>query len=63
MVTLDLNADEKEVLIDLLDDCLTDLRMEICDTDNIVYKQSLKNREAVIRKIIAELQQAAEPVA
>jgi hypothetical protein len=63
MVTLDLNEDEKQVLIDLLDDCLTDLRMEICDTDNIVYKQNLKNRKAVIRKIIAELQRAVEPIA
>lgn len=51
MIKLELVEDEALVLKDLLETCLTDLRVEIISTDNISYKEMLKKRKEVLLKL------------
>ncbi len=62
MVHLDLTADERELLVNTLMTCISDLRTEIRDTDRREYKEDLKQREAVYKKLLAALQAAPEVV-
>jgi hypothetical protein len=62
MIHLDLTSEETQVLVEMLDSCISDLRMEIMDTDSLSYKQMLKSRERVMKKILVTLQQAQEAV-
>ena len=63
MVHLDLTADERELLANTLMTCISDLRTEIRDTDRREYKEELKQREVVYKKLLAALQAAPEVVA
>ena len=58
MLHIDLTVEERDLLAEMLDSCLTDLRGEIMDTDRRAYKENLKQREALLRKIIAAVQEA-----
>ena len=60
MIHLDLTSEERQILVEMLDICISVLRMEIMDTDSLSYKQMLKSRELVMKKILAALQQAQE---
>ncbi len=63
MIHLDLTADERELLANTLTACIADLRTEIRDTDRREYKDDLKQREVVYKKLLAALQAAPEVVA
>jgi hypothetical protein len=63
MTPLMLNDDEREVLAEILDSEISDLRMEIMDTDTVAYKETLKNRERILKHILATLQQANQSIA
>ncbi len=52
---LELNAQEHEVLTDVLRHALGDLREEIYKTDVSTYKAPLKVDEAILKGIIARL--------
>jgi hypothetical protein len=52
---LELSGTEHEVLEDLLERALGDLREEIYKTDLADFKDTLKQREAVIRGLLARL--------
>lgn len=54
MIHLSLTEDETMVLKDLVETCLSDLRVEIHSTDNLSYKEMLKKR----KEIVVKLQQA-----
>jgi hypothetical protein len=58
MFQLELNLEEQEILTDILAVCLSDLRMEIADTDSQDYRGILKERKAVLIKILAALGKA-----
>jgi hypothetical protein len=60
MLHIDLTVAERDLLADMLDSCLTDLRGEISATHRYDYKEGLKQREALLRKIIAAVQEARE---
>ena len=53
--TLELNADELELLCDVLDSTIGDLSPEIADTDNPSYRRNLKARRQSLRDIRARL--------
>ncbi|HNS07917.1 MAG TPA: hypothetical protein PKZ26_02485 [Anaerolineaceae bacterium] len=53
---LHLDEEEKKILLDLLDTCISDLRQEIAGTDNINYKDMLKQRKQVLIKLFQALQ-------
>ena len=56
MVRLQLDEEEKAVLLQILENSIEELRAEISDTDNFEYKTMLKGRKAVLQKV----QQALE---
>lgn len=60
MVQIDLTTDEIEVLRDVLDSYLSDLRMEIADTDRMGFREMLKHRKRIIAKVLEALPSTAE---
>jgi hypothetical protein len=58
MVHLELSPAEAEVLRTALESYLSDLRMEIADTDSKDFRDRLKSRKATLRKIANELEAA-----
>ena len=56
MIELDLTREECEVLLETLESDLSDLRMEIADTDSLDFRDMLKGRKAVLAKVIEALQ-------
>jgi len=60
MLHIDLTTEERNLLDQMLDACLTELRGEVSATHNHQYKEDLKQREALLRKIIAAVHGATE---
>lgn len=58
MTHLDLNHQDTEVLEDVLESYLSDLRMEIADTDLQEYREGLKVKKDVLVKILEELKES-----
>jgi hypothetical protein len=57
MIHLELTQEEKEMLIDILENNLSDLRMEIADTDKMDFREMLKKQKAVLKKVLETLRQ------
>lgn len=55
MITLDLTAEERQELVEVLQGSLSELRMEIADTDSMDFRESLKERKRVITKVLEAL--------
>lgn len=55
MISLDLTPIECEILADVLDNYLSDLRMEIAATDSMDFRDKLKNRKSVVEKVLSTL--------
>jgi hypothetical protein len=55
VISLELSNEESEILVDVLTSHLSDLRMEIADTDQMDFREQLKQRKAVIEKAITGL--------
>jgi hypothetical protein len=60
MLQLDLNDEERRILLEILESDHSDLRMEIADTDSMDFREMLKRRKAVLAKAIGALKD--EPV-
>jgi len=56
MTTIELNEEEAGILLDILESHMSDLRMEIADTDSMDFREDLKAREAFLKKLIGRLQ-------
>jgi len=56
MSTLKLTPDENQLLQELLESALSDLRVEIVSTDRIEYKEALKERKSLIMDMLEKLQ-------
>jgi len=52
MPTLDLSPEQAEALADTLESYLSDLRMEIADTDLKDFRDKLKHRKALLNEIL-----------
>ena len=52
---LTLSVEEATILEDVLESYVSDLRMEIADTDLKDFRDQLKHREVVLKKIIEGL--------
>jgi hypothetical protein len=57
MIQLNLSAEEIALLKGILDSCLEDLRVEIHATDNMAYKDMLKERKDILLKLMNALPQ------
>ena len=55
MSQLELGPEEVEVLRQVLDTYLSDLRMEIAATDRMEFRDELKRQEAVLRQVLERL--------
>ena len=53
MMTLELNEQERQALIELLEREIPTLRDEIHHTDDYEYREFLKTREQVVKKLLA----------
>lgn len=55
MPTLELSVDEKERLLKALDRYVSDLRMEMSDTDSSFFREDLKKERDALQSIIDKL--------
>ncbi|MEK6634763.1 MAG: hypothetical protein AABY38_00265 [Planctomycetota bacterium] len=62
MIHLDITKEEKNILIEVLEEYISDLRMEVADTDNMDFREKLKNQEKVLKEILVTLRQVKENV-
>ncbi len=58
MINLDLTKEENDILAMVLESYLSDLRMEIADTDSMDFRESLKKRKDVLNKVLETLKSA-----
>jgi hypothetical protein len=58
MLTLDLTAKELEILEHVLADYVSDVGMEIANTDRLEFRDMLKERKALVRRILAAVRDA-----
>lgn len=61
MLTLDLTDSERTILVEALESYLSDLRMEIADTDRMDFREGLKNRKAALMKTLEQLRAGEAP--
>jgi len=57
MTQLDLTKEEKDILTEILENDLSDLRMEITDTDSLDFREMLKKQKEVLTKVLETLRQ------
>jgi hypothetical protein len=55
MIQLNLSNEEASTLNDVLTSYLSDLRMEIADTEQQEFRESLKQEEVLLKKILESL--------
>jgi hypothetical protein len=58
MIQLMITEEEQKLLIELLENDISDLRMEIADTDRQEYRNMLKGRESLMKNFQQKLEQA-----
>jgi hypothetical protein len=58
MIRIELTAEEAEMLHECLENYFSDLRMEIAGTENMHFRESLKEKEAFLLRIIQQLKPA-----
>ena len=56
MFNIEFDEEELQVLVDMIDTCIADLRAEIHATDNRDYKEMLKKRRQVVEKLKQSLE-------
>ncbi len=57
MLTISLETKEREILAWALTSAVSDLGAEIADTENMEFRQDLKERKAVLQSILKRLDQ------
>jgi len=55
MPTLELDASEARVLAEVLTDYVSDLRMEVANTDSMEVRDELKSRETFLKDLVLRL--------
>ena len=57
MIQIMITDEEHALLTVLLENAISDLRTEIVDTDRLEYREMLKNRKALMKKLLQEFTQ------
>lgn len=52
---INLTDNEAAMLKEILSDTLSDIRFEIANTERMTYREQIKEREALIKKLIEDL--------
>lgn len=55
MISLELTNEEKDLLVEVLESYISDLRMEVADTDSPFFKEQLKAKKEKLTKILNAL--------
>jgi hypothetical protein len=55
MIHLNLNPEERQILLEVLECYISDLTMEISDTDRLEFREMLKARRRTVIKVIESL--------
>lgn len=55
MTRLELNPTEKEMLREVLESFLSDLRLEVADTEKKAFREGLKKKEVFLKDMIGRL--------
>lgn len=55
MIHLDLNDEERQILLEVLENYISDLTMEISNTDRLEFREMLKSRRKAVIKVIDTL--------
>lgn len=58
---LELKEEERRILEEVLDAAVSDLRMEIADTDSYDFRQMLKGRKRTLMKVLEAVTEAGAP--
>jgi LPS O-antigen subunit length determinant protein (WzzB/FepE family) len=53
--TLNLNSEQAETLAKVLEDYVSDLRMEVADTDSQDFRDDLKKKEVFLKDLLRQL--------
>ncbi|HJW14973.1 MAG TPA: hypothetical protein VJ776_09760 [Thermoanaerobaculia bacterium] len=53
--TLELSSEEAKILADVLTDYISDLRMEVANTDSMEVRDELKRKEAILKSLLTRL--------
>lgn len=56
MITLQLSKEEAQILSEFLQSALSDLRMEIADTEKMEWRVEMKKREQFLGDLIGRLE-------
>lgn len=59
MVKLDLSTDDARLLAEILASVMSDMRMEITDTEKMEWRDELKRRKMLLERLIKELETGA----
>ena len=59
-MTIELTSQQAEELYMILDNYLSDLRMEIVDTESRQFRDALKARKEFLQQLLAQLKPAAK---
>jgi hypothetical protein len=60
MVTVQLTEDEAALLLHSLEVLLSDIRMEMCDTDRADFRDVLKREKGTLESVIGQLGQVVK---
>ncbi len=55
MFTLELTREERDMLIQVLESSLDDVRTQLIAADNMMYKMMLRQRKEIIARLLEEL--------
>jgi hypothetical protein len=55
MYTLELTREERDVLLQVLEASLDDVRTQLIAADNMMYKMMLRKRKEIIARLLEEL--------
>lgn len=57
VVQIEMTPEEAQILLEILEVYLSDLRMEIADTDQMDFREGLKRREVFLKELIQKLKE------
>ncbi len=52
MTRMELNQEQRDLLVETLESALGELRLEVAGTDRKAYRDALKHREEVLRGVL-----------
>jgi len=55
MLNLDITTEEKEILLESIETSISNLGLEIADTDRQEFKEGLKTKKAALMKILEQM--------